>query len=67
MTYEQLISKLENMPNNLLKNDATFLNSDGEVITIVNIRQLENEDAADVLWEGHLVMEGDNRRYDSTT
>jgi len=50
MTYEQLISKLENMPNNLLENDATFLNSDGEVITIVNIRQLENEDAADILW-----------------
>lgn len=41
MTYEQIISKLENMPNNLLGNDATFLNSDGEVITIVNIRRMK--------------------------
>lgn len=56
MTYRQLIDRLSLLPPKQLDDDVTIVQSDGEVY-LARLREVGEEDIADVLYEGHLILE----------
>lgn len=56
MTWKQLIVALENFDNSKLEDDVSIVHN-GEVYGAVTVRAIGDEDLADVLYEGHLVIE----------
>lgn len=56
MTWKQLIDALENFDNSKLNDDVSVIHN-GEVYGVVTVRTIGDEDLADTLWEGHIVLE----------